>query len=307
MATKSQRSTTPSAAGSSPVAGQALLVVLRGLGQVMFQRNALTGILFLAGMAVASPWLAVGAALGGVIGPIVAAALRFPHADIDDGIYGYNSALVGAAAAALLPPTMVTWGLAVVAAALAAPLTWLLRRQLHFPTYTTAFVLATWGMLLTAGLLADTPLPPPAPAVTKPGWEGMADEIFAGVAEVMFSANAVSGICFLVGIALSSWRQAVVAVLGAALGTLGAMYHGDPAGAVALGIYGYNASLAALAAYLARPSLVPAALAAFASVPLVEFFPTTLGVPALTAPFIMAAWIVLAFMAIDAAFGQRSA
>ena len=90
MATKSQRSTTPSAAGSSPVAGQALLVVLRGLGQVMFQRNALTGILFLAGMAVASPWLAVGAALGGVIGPIVAAALRFPHADIDDGIYGYN-------------------------------------------------------------------------------------------------------------------------------------------------------------------------------------------------------------------------
>jgi urea transporter len=127
------------------------------------------------------------------------------------------------------------------------------------------------------------------------------------VAEVMFSASALSGGCFLAGIAVSCWRQAVVAVLGAVLGTVGAMYHSDPSGPLALGMYGYNAALAAMAAYLARPSLVPAALAALASVPLVEFFPTTLGVPALTAPFIMAAWIVLAFMAVDAALGQRAA
>lgn len=307
MLTKSFRSATQPSASSSLVAGRTLRVVLRGLGQVMFQQNALTGILFLAGMAVASPWLAAGAAIGAVIGPIVAATLRLPAADIEAGIYGYNSALVGAAAIALLPPTAITWGLAIGAAALATPLTWIFRRQLHFPTYTAAFVIVTWGMLLTAGIMGDRPQSPSAAAMTKPGWEGLADEIFAGVAEVMFSANALSGICFLAGIAVNSWRQALVAVLGAALGTLGAMYHGDPDGAVALGIYGYNASLAALAAYLARPSLLPAALAAFASVPLVEFFPTTLGVPALTAPFIMSAWIVLAFMAIDSAFGQRTA
>ncbi len=288
--------------------GQTLLVVLRGLGQVMFQRHAITGLLFLVGMAVASPWLAVGATVGGVIGPLVAAALRLGRTDIEDGIYGFNSALVGAAAAALLPPTAITWGLAVAAAALAAPLTWLLRRQLQFPTYTAPLVLVTWGMLMLAGFVGDRPMSPAAAvAVTKPGWEGFAEEVFTGVAEVMFSANAASGLCFLVGIAISSWRQAVVAVVGATVGTLAAMYHGDPTGAVALGIYGYNASLAGLAAYLARPSLLPVALAAFASVPLVEFFPTTLGVPALTAPFIMAAWIVLACMAVDAAFGQQKA
>jgi urea transporter len=282
-------------------------VVLRGLGQVMFQRNALTGVLFLAGMAVASPWLAVGAGIGAVIGPVVAAVLRFPTADIEDGIYGYNSALVGAAAAALLPSTIITWGLAVGAALLAAPLTWLLRRQLRFPTYTTAFVLSTWGMLIAAGFLDDRPPQSLPAAATQPGWEGFVDEVCAGVAEVMFSASAVSGCCFLAGVALGCWRHAVVAVLGAAVGTLGAMYHGDPAGSVALGMYGYNASLAALAAYLSRPSLVPAVLAAFASVPLVEFFPARLGVPALTAPFIMAAWIMLAFLAIDDALGQPTA
>ena len=307
MARKAQQSAATAFPAVFPAAGQTLLVVLRGLGQVMFQRHAVTGLLFLVGLAIASPWLAVGAGIGGVIGPLVAAALRLGSTDIEDGIYGYNSALVGISAAALLPPTVMTWGLAVAGAALAAPVTWLLRRQLHFPTYTTAFVLVTWGMLLAAGALGDRPLPPPATAFARPGWEGFVDEVFAGVAEVMFSANAISGLCFLAGIAVSSWRQAVVAILGAALGMLGAMYHGDPSGAIALGIYGYNASLAALAAYLARPSLVPAALAAFASVPLVEFFPTTLGVPALTAPFIMSAWIVLAFMAIDTALGQRAA
>lgn len=310
MAPKTQRAAAARAAPAWPAAGQPLLAVLRGLGQVMFQRNALTGLLFLVGLAIASPWLAVGAGAGSVIGTVVASLLRFNAGDIDDGIYGFNSALVGAAAVALLPATAITWGLAGAGAAIAAPVTWLLRRQLHFPTYTAGFVLVAWGMLLAAGLVGDRPVQAAPTAVVKAGWEGFAEEVAAGLGEVMFSSKAVSGLCFLAGIAISSWPQAVVAAMGAALGTLGAMYHGDPAGSVALGMYGYNSALAALAAYLARPSLVPAALAAFASVPLVEFFPSTLGVPPLTAPFIMAAWIVLAFMAIDAAlarFGQRKA
>lgn len=291
----------------SPEAATAsvLIVVLRGLGQVMFQRNAVTGILFLAGMAIASPWLAVGATIGAVVGPIVASLLSLGKSDLEDGIYGYNSALVGAAATALLPATPITWALAILGAALAAPVTWLLR-QLRFPTYTAAFVLVTWGMLVVAGLAGDRPPQPAAMVVTKPGLAGFVDEVLAGVAEVMFSASAISGVCFLAGIAVSSWKQAVVAVCGAVLGTLGAMYHGDPSGPLTLGLYGFNASLAAMAVFLSRPSLVPAALAALASVPLVEFFPATLGLPTLTAPFIMAAWIVLALMGIDDAFGGRS-
>ena len=186
MARKAQQSAATAFPAVFPAAGQTLLVVLRGLGQVMFQRHAVTGLLFLVGLAIASPWLAVGAGIGGVIGPLVAAALRLGSTDIEDGIYGYNSALVGISAAALLPPTVMTWGLAVAGAALAAPVTWLLRRQLHFPTYTTAFVLVTWGMLLAAGALGDRPLPPPATAFARPGWEGFVDEVFAGVAEVMF-------------------------------------------------------------------------------------------------------------------------
>lgn len=278
---------------------EAVTIWLRGLGQVMFQRHAGTGLLFLVGMALGSPWLAAGAAVGGAIGPLVAWLLRRDRAAIADGLYGYNSALVGAAAGFFLPPNIMTLALAAGGAALAVPVTGVLRR-LPFPAYTTAFVIVAWGMMTLAGDFGDRlPATAAAETVARPGWVGLAEKVFSGLAEVMFSANAASGACFLAGIAWSAWRHAVVAVVGALLGTCLAIYHGDPAGQLALGIYGYNAALAAMAAWLARSSLVPAALAAFVSVPLTEFFPSSFGVPALTAPFIMAAWIVLLLMRLD--------
>jgi urea transporter len=278
---------------------EAVTIWLRGLGQVMFQRHAGTGLLFLVGMALGSPWLAAGAAVGGAIGPLVAWLLRRDRAAIADGLYGYNSALVGAAAGFFLPPNIMTLALAAGGAALAVPVTGVLRR-LPFPAYTTAFVIVVWGMMTLAGDFGDRlPATAAAETVARPGWVGLAEKVFSGLAEVMFSANAASGACFLAGIAWSAWRHAVVAVVGALLGTCLAIYHGDPAGQLALGIYGYNAALAAMAAWLARSSLVPAALAAFVSVPLTEFFPSSFGVPALTAPFIMAAWIVLLLMRLD--------
>jgi len=278
-------------------------VCLRGLGQVMFQPNAATGLLFLVGMAIASPWLAAGAAVGGVIGPLVAYGLRCDRRAIDDGLFGFNAALVAAAAIFLLPPTPTTWALAVVGAVVSVPLTAACRRWVPFPTYTAPFVLTAWALLAVAGVIGD--LPPaaasaaPAVADPRPRWERFADEVAAGIAEVMFGASAVTGACFLAGLAIAAPRQALVAVVGTTLGTLVAVYHRDPQVRIDLGIYGYNAALAALAAWLARPSWLAVIVAAAVSVPLVECFPAAAGFPALTAPFIMAAWIVLAILAID--------
>ena len=101
-------------------------VALRGIGQVMFQGHAGTGLLFLAGIAVASPLMAVGAALGAMIGPAVAQLLKFNHEDIKDGIYGFNATLVGVALMFYLRPVPLTWVLLAVGCALATPVTYLL-------------------------------------------------------------------------------------------------------------------------------------------------------------------------------------
>jgi urea transporter len=67
---------------------------------------------------------------------------------------------------------------------------------------------------------------------------------------------------------------------------------------VALGLYGYNATLAAVALFLWKRSLIPPLLGMLLSVPLTELLPM-LGIPALTAPFVLATWIVLSFGWLD--------
>jgi urea transporter len=83
------------------------------------------------------------------------------------------------------------------------------------------------------------------------------------------------------------------------------MYHHESSDEVAaLGLYGYNATLAAVALFLWRRTLIPPLLGILISVPLIEIFPK-LGLPALTAPFVLATWIVLALGWLEARLLRR--
>ncbi|WZO96327.1 urea transporter [Isosphaeraceae bacterium EP7] len=267
-------------------------VVLRGVAQVMFQPHAGTGLLFVIGLAFGSPLFAAGALLGSLIGSAVAVALKFPADEIEQGIYGFNSALVGLALLVLLRPVPTTWILIVVGCVLASLVTRLARQFLPFPTYTAPFVLVTWAALLTAHGMAGNSIDPPHSPVPVES-AGFLRSVLAGEAEVMLGASSLTGAFFLIGIALSDPRHAILALVGSTVGTLTAMYHGDPDPSVSLGLYGYNAALTAMAVYLWRRSLLVPILGALISVPLTEFFPKSLGLPALTAPFVVASWIVL--------------
>jgi urea transporter len=267
----------------------------------MFQGHAGTGLLFLIGVAVASPLTALGGAIGMLIGPVVAKLARFDRQEIDDGIHGFNPALVGIGTLFYLQPEGLTWGLLVVGCVASTFLTYLMRRFLKFPSYTAPFIIVTWLLLIAAHGMAGTTIDvKPAPPQCTP--VGFVSEVLEGPAEVMWGANVVTGLLFLAGIALSNWRHAVLALLGSLLGTLVAIYHNDPVGSTSLGIYGYNASLAAMGVFLWKRSLLIPILAALISVPLTEFFPNSLGIPPLTAPFVAACWVVLLVGQIEALF-----
>ena len=131
-------------------------IVLRGIGQVMFQDNAGTGLLFLVGIAIDSPWMAVGALIGAVIGPVTATLAGFDRDEIRIGIYGFNPVLLGTASLFYLQPWTLTWVLVVVGSIVAAFVTYLMRRYLSFPTYTAPFVVVTWILILVAHAIAGT-------------------------------------------------------------------------------------------------------------------------------------------------------
>jgi urea transporter len=280
-------------------------ILLRGIGQVMFQGHAGTGLLFLAGLAVAAPMMAVGALLGTGIGTSLAWLLKFDRRELEDGIHGFNPTLVGIAILFFLDPgKVIPWVLLIGGCAAATATTYLMRRFLWFPTYTAPFVVCTWALLLIANGIAGKGIDhPPESAGT---WfitpNTFVGKVLAGEAEVMFGANSLTGALFVAGVALSNWRHGVLLLLGSLVGTLTAVYHSDADRTVAIGIYGYNSALAAVAVYLWRKSLLNPILAALVAVPLTEFFPSTLGVPALTAPFVVASWIVLAIGCVEAYF-----
>ena len=84
-------------------------IILRGFGQVMFQDNPLTGILFLAAIAWGSivagvPHVLVAGVLGVVASTLTAIWLKADEAALRAGLYGYNGVLVGLALATFVAP-----------------------------------------------------------------------------------------------------------------------------------------------------------------------------------------------------------
>jgi urea transporter len=190
----------------------------------------------------------------------------------------------------------------------ATVLTRIMRGYVPFPTYTAPFVVTTWVLYVigkameVAGTDSTAAMLVPNAAVS-PGVEA----ILHGIGQVMFQASIWTGLLFLAGIAISNREHAAWVLVASVFGMLVATYHLDAAERaldperlivrdqfenVQLGLYGYNATLAAVALYLWRRSLVPPLLGIVLTVPLTELVPRV-GLPALTAPFVLATWIVL--------------
>jgi urea transporter len=285
-----------------------VLVVFRGIGQIWFQENALTGALFALGVAICFPIQAVGIVLGSAIGCAVAWGLKFDKGEILAGIYGFNPALVGTATFFFFQPDAVSIGLMLAGCVVSTFITKSARGYLPFPTFTAPFVVTTWVVHAIGASMGAVAPEPALNLVAAPEASFGVESTLHGVGQVMFQASLWSGLLFLLGLAVSDREHAAWSLFAAVVGMLVASYHLD-AGAraldperliernqfdnVRLGLYGYNATLAAVALFLWRRSLVPPILGILLSVPITELIPR-LGVSALTAPFVVAAWLVIA-------------
>jgi len=184
----------------------------------------------------------------------------------------------------------------------------LVRAHVPFPTYTSPFIVVTWGIFFLGPMLGAAGVESSGETTVRSSIALLKTEAVAhGVSQVMFQASLWTGILFLAGIGVSEWRHAVLVLLGSIVGMLAASYHATASSGaihierllelthganIALGLYGYNATLVAVALFLWRRSLMPILLGTILSVPLTELVPL-LGLPALTAPFVLATWLVM--------------
>ena len=287
-----------------------VLILFRGIGQVFFQENALTGALFVLGILLSSPLMALGAVVGSALGMGTAMLFKFDKAELTAGIYGFNSTLVGIASFFFFQPGPVSVGLMLVGCVAAALLTRIVRNSVPFPTYTGPFIVVTWAVYFIGTALKATAGDPSAgPLVANIPTNFVIEATAHGIGQVMFQGSLWTGLFFLIGIAINDRIHAGWVLLGSIVGMLLASHHVteatrslDPERLVerdmfkniTLGLYGYNATLAPVALFLWKRSVIPPLLGILLSVLLTELVPLA-GLPALTAPFVLATWLVLAF------------
>ncbi|MCM1111386.1 MAG: urea transporter [Clostridium sp.] len=281
-------------------AAEILRILLRGAGQVMFQRSAWSGGLFLAGVvlgAVAAGNPAVGAgALLGLASATAAGAVIYGDGEFRDGLDGFNGVLVGCAFPLFLAPNAAMWGALAFCAVQSVFGRRVLNRLLRgtgLNSLTFPFVALTWLVLAAAPRMsALVPAPEPA-SVSIPDLTAASVAVgwLKGLSEVFLIDSWIAGLLFLAGLAVCSWRSALWGAVGSAAGLSVALLLGASGGDIPAGLYGYSPALTAIA--LGAVFRRGAALTLAAVVTTVLLQAAMTGLPPLTAPFCVATWFFL--------------
>jgi urea transporter len=295
---------------------------LRGVGQVCFMNNPVTGLAILAAMFVAEPWLGFAGALGVVVSTLAAVLIGMDRGAIRAGLFGFNGVLVGAGLSLFLQPdwdvVVMVWIVlaAFFSTVLHAALAGVFIGTWKVPPFTLAFNFITLIFLIGAlnfangrvgGLIApadaqvtqgkvSNTLRSAADAATANNVEGVVNAILRGISQLFFANSIVSGIIIIAGIAVASRIAAIFALVGSTVGMLTGLALGGNGVAIYNGLWGFNSFDAALAiggvffVLTVRSGVLAVACAVFAALlfgAIASLF-TPWGLPALTLPFVFA-------------------
>ena len=293
--------------------------ILRGIGQVVFQNNPVSGAVIL-GAIFYNSWLyGTVCLIGTIISTLTAVLFKADKGMIKDGLFGFNGALIAIALVAYTSRNFTTgtmpngplWLYIVLCAAFTTiilPAFGAILGPHKVPGLTMPFVLATWFFLgaLFQFTTIDVSLKPTSPAdFTGPRpeytWMTWFHGITMGVAEIFFQDNAMTGILILIGIAINTRIGALMALMGSTLAVCVAVFYGAHDEAIRDGLFGYNAALTAMALggtffVLNLPSFVYTVIGVLVTARVwasLGIFLEPSGMPVLTAAFVFVTWLML--------------
>lgn len=294
--------------------------ILRGVSQVVFQSNWLTGIGILIGIGVNSPIYMTAAIIGCAVSTLTAVILRMNRGLIDAGLLGFNGVLVAIGLTAFMSPDFTTgawptpelWLYIVLSAAFSTVIFSALGSLLgsrEVPALTAPFVFAAWIFIFAVphftGIEAGPLLVPGLPeTVTATGTytvEMWFLGIFEGIGQIFFQDNWLSGLIIVIAILLNTRIGAVMGIVGSAIGVAVAIIFGAYSGTIGLGLYGFNAALTAIAlgGFFFAFNRAGVLYALFGTVITVvawsafAVFLSPIGMPTFTFPFVIITWFFI--------------
>jgi urea transporter len=295
--------------------------VLRGIGQVVFQNNPISGAMILGGIFYNSWIYGTVCVVGAAISTATALLFKADKGMIKDGLFGFNGALVAIAFVAYTSSNFTTGNipnlhlclyivLCAMFTTLILPAFGALLGSHKVPGLTMPFVLATWfflGALLQFTTIdVSSALKPTSPSdFTGPRpdytWITWFHGITMGIAEIFFQDNWVTGIVILIGIAINTRIGALMALMGSTLAVGTAVFYGAHDDAIRDGLFGYNAALTAMALgglfyVLNLPGLLYTVIGVLVTARVwasLGIFLEPSGMPVLTSAFVFVTWLML--------------
>jgi urea transporter len=265
---------------------------LRGFSQCAFQANEITGLIFVVAVAVYNWRMAAFYVMSVLIATVVARLLKADRTLLDLGLFGFNSGLMGLAMGNFYFPDTALWVWVAVLAVVAAAVAVAMAKWLPIPFLAAPFILTFWMMWF----IADA-----RPELIKLDFGPWPNEsvkwltaLVAALGSTLFAPAVLTGLLFLVGLLVSNWRHAVIAVVAAGIAVALAAHIGVAGGAINSGFVGFNAVLAALAAAVViQGDLRMAVLAALLATWFFSYINRNAPVPALASGFVVAVWFVM--------------
>jgi urea transporter len=292
---------------------------LRGIGQVMFQDNPLSGLLFFLAIgwgsyAAGAPEVAIGGLLAIVVGTLTALWLRVDGAAVSAGLYGFNAYLVGIALPTFLSSSTLLWVYVVLGGALSAVVmlaTTQVMRTWGVPALTAPFVLIAWLLLLSSNGFSGVPAGAlPTSGLIQPIASEAADPLrlldfleglLISVSQVFVKGDGIAALLILIGLAAGSVAAAAYALAAALISVVVAHLLGAESQLITAGLVGFNPILTAIAlgTVFYRPGLRSALYALLATIVTVLVqgamvaAVTPFAIPTLTAAFVLVTWLFL--------------
>ena len=265
-------------------------IVFRGISQIFLLNNVITGILFLAGAFYNSWLIGMGAVIGLLAGTFTALLLKYKRDDINQGLYGYNGALVGLATVYFFGFNMPS----VIALFFGAVLSSIIMHCMikrKFPPFTAPFIISTWIVMAIVLTLKIMPLK--ATQLPNASNVEIIPALSRGIGQVMFQENIFTGIILFIGILVCSRISALYALLGTGIGVIVACVCSFPLSMITAGLFGFNGVLCGIALSGKKWHHGILAIASIVVSVFVMFGMSRLGIITLTAPFVISAWLVL--------------
>lgn len=263
-----------------------------GFAQVMLQPSHRVGLIFLVG-AFWNDWvIALFGLLGCSAGAAAARLLGYPDKECDEGLYGFNGALVGLGSAYFHAPDLMLVACVMIGGSLSSVVMHAMLRSGLKP-FTFPFVTTTWAIFAVLSTVqAGQPPTEDAPPVAN---LDITAGFARGVGQVLFQESVVTGTVLLVAVFFRDRCEGLFAAGAAAIGVAAGAGLGFPIDAITLGLFGYNGVLCAILFAGTRLRDVASALTAVCfSILIVRLFHLA-GLPAFTFPFVLSSWIVLWF------------